>query len=161
MRISFLSSGLVVLAVVMAAERADAQGKPAAPPRDTAADVPSVPGMLPASTTPMPVPEDLLKTEPGGLTADQVGQRSMDTSFSAKQSLETMRAAEARVDTAWAGFWPRLRMAGGRGGASPGLVPHDAPWAIVDAPGAGGLPCETSTQGGKLPGGGRRGGNQR
>jgi outer membrane protein TolC len=108
MRISFLSSGLVALAVVMAAERADAQGKPAAPPKDTAADVPSVPGMLPASTTPMPVPEDLLKTEPGGLTADQVGQRSMDTSFSAKQSLETMRAAQARVNAAWAGFLPRL-----------------------------------------------------
>src|SRR3984957_21284828 len=45
-------------------------------------------------------------------------------------------------------------------GSSLGLV-QDAPWAIVDAASAGGLPCETSTQGGEFPGGGRRGGNQR
>ena len=64
--------------------------------------------MTPASTTPMPVPEDLLRAHPGGLTADQVGQRAMETSFSAKQSLETMRAAQARIDVAWAAFLPRL-----------------------------------------------------
>jgi outer membrane protein TolC len=110
MRISFWSSGLVVLAVVASAERVEAQGKPAAPPsaRDSAGDVPTAPGMTPSSTELLPVPEDLVKAVPGGLTADQVGLRSMDTSFSAKQSLETMRAAEARVDTAWAAFLPRL-----------------------------------------------------
>jgi outer membrane protein len=56
----------------------------------------------------MAVPEDLLRVAPGGLTSDQVGQRAMDTSFAAKQSLETMRAAQARVDAAWANFLPRL-----------------------------------------------------
>jgi outer membrane protein TolC len=56
----------------------------------------------------MAVPEDLLRVSPGGLTSDQVGQRAMDTSFAAKQSLETMRAAKARVDSAWAAFLPRL-----------------------------------------------------
>jgi outer membrane protein TolC len=56
----------------------------------------------------MPVPEDLLQTHPGGLTADQVGQRAAATSFNVKASLETMRAAEARVDQQWVAFLPRL-----------------------------------------------------
>jgi outer membrane protein TolC len=64
--------------------------------------------LTPASSTPMPVPEELLQPHPGGLTADQVGVRAMETAFQAKQALETMRAAEARVDAAWAAFLPRL-----------------------------------------------------
>jgi outer membrane protein TolC len=56
----------------------------------------------------MPVPEELLRVSPGGVTADQVGQRAMDTSFAARQSLETMRAAQARMRAAWAGYLPRL-----------------------------------------------------
>jgi outer membrane protein TolC len=54
------------------------------------------------------VPEDLLKLVPGGLTADQAGVRAGKTSWSAKASQETLRAAAATVDAAWASFLPRL-----------------------------------------------------
>ncbi|HEY2513067.1 MAG TPA: TolC family protein [Polyangiaceae bacterium] len=77
----------------------------AQPPAPTTTEVAA---LTPASTTPMPVPEDLLHAHPGGLTAVQVGKRSMDTSFAAKQSFETMRAAQGRVNAAWAAFLPRL-----------------------------------------------------
>jgi outer membrane protein TolC len=104
MRTSFLPSCFVALGV-SAIFPVSAQGaEPAA--------APSPPGMTPASTQPTPIPEELLKVSPGGLTADQVGQRAMDTSFAAKQSLETMRAAAARVDAAYAAFFPRLSALG-------------------------------------------------
>src|SRR5580700_6089519 len=74
----------------------------------SAQEIAGVAPLTPASTTPMPVPDDLLAPHPGGLTADQVGVRAMETSFQARQALETMRAAEARVDAAWAAFLPRL-----------------------------------------------------
>ncbi len=44
----------------------------------------------------------------GGLTADTVGTRAVATSYSAKASVEALRAAAARVDQAWVGFVPRL-----------------------------------------------------
>jgi outer membrane protein len=103
MRRSFLSSGLVVAALASGAN-ALAQGAK----QERPAPVEEAPGVIPASTTPMAVPEELLRTTPGGLTADQVGQRAMETSFAAKQALETMRAAHARVQAAWASFLPRL-----------------------------------------------------
>jgi len=54
-------------------------------------------------------PEDsVLKGEPGGLTADQVGKRAADTSYQAKASAEALRGAAARVDEAWSAFLPRL-----------------------------------------------------
>src|ERR1700722_5433487 len=100
MRRSFLTSGLGV-AVLASGANALAQGAKA---EARPAPVEEAPGVVPASTTPMAVPEDLLRTTPGGITADQVGQRAMETSFAAKQALETMRAAQARVQAAWAGF---------------------------------------------------------
>jgi outer membrane protein len=104
MRRSILAAGAVVLGLVASATRADAQEAPAGNAE--------VPELTPSSTKPMPVPEELLRSHPGGLTADQVGQRAMDTSFAAKQAIENMRAANARVDAAWAGFLPRLSAVG-------------------------------------------------
>ncbi len=104
MRRFFWSSGFVVATLASGANALAQDAKPAA----KGAPVEEAPGVTPASTTPMPVPEDLLRVSPDGLTADQVGQRAMDTSFAAKQSLETMRAAEARLRAAWAAFLPRL-----------------------------------------------------
>jgi outer membrane protein TolC len=60
----------------------------------------------------MPVPEELLRTQPGGLTADQAGARAGRTSWSAKAAEEGLRGAAARVDEAWASFLPRLSLLG-------------------------------------------------
>jgi outer membrane protein TolC len=60
------------------------------------------------NTTPLPVPTDLVRVQPGGLTSAQVGLRAAATSWSAKASMETLRGAAARVDEAWASFLPRL-----------------------------------------------------
>jgi len=59
-------------------------------------------------TGPLPVPFDLMKTRPSGVTAEQVGARAAQTSFTAKAAEENLRGAAARVDAAWAGFLPRL-----------------------------------------------------
>jgi outer membrane protein TolC len=70
------------------------------------------PGMpadyVPASTTPVPIPDDLLKIVAEGLTSEQVAVRAARTSFSAKAAEENLRGAAARVDAAWVGFLPRL-----------------------------------------------------
>jgi outer membrane protein TolC len=51
---------------------------------------------------------DLLRAERGALTAEQVGRRAAETSYSAKASEEGIRAAAARVDAAWANYLPRI-----------------------------------------------------
>jgi outer membrane protein TolC len=56
----------------------------------------------------LPVPNDLLAVQPGGVTAAQAGVRAAQTSWSAKAAQETLRSAAARVDGAWAAFLPRL-----------------------------------------------------
>jgi outer membrane protein len=63
-------------------------------------------------TTPLPVPDELTKAQPGGITADQAGARAAQTSWSAKASMENLRSAAARVDEAWASFLPRLSAVG-------------------------------------------------
>lgn len=123
MRRSFVSSGFVLVGLVTFTARADAQG--------TAARPTEVPEVTPASTKPMPVPEDLLKATPGGLTAEQVGQRAMDTSFAAKQAIETMRAANARVDAAWAGFLPRVSAVAKYTRLSPIDLPNLSPYNFL------------------------------
>jgi outer membrane protein TolC len=63
-------------------------------------------------TTPLPVPEDLTRAQPGGVTADQAGARAAQTSWSARASMENLRGAAARVDEAFAAFLPRLSLLG-------------------------------------------------
>jgi outer membrane protein TolC len=63
-------------------------------------------------TAPLPVPDDLMRAQPGGVTADQAGARAAQTSWSAKASMESLRGAAARVDEAWAAFLPRLSALG-------------------------------------------------
>jgi outer membrane protein TolC len=63
-------------------------------------------------TTPLPVPDELTKAQPGGITADQAGARAAQTSWSARASMESLRGAAARVDEAWATFLPRLSAVG-------------------------------------------------
>jgi outer membrane protein TolC len=63
-------------------------------------------------TTPLPVPQDLVAVQPGGITADQAGARAAKTSWQAKASMENVRSAAARVDGAWSAFLPRLSALG-------------------------------------------------
>ncbi len=73
-------------------------GLPAAPPSTMTMD----------ESAPVEVPADLVQVHPGGLTADEAGTRASTTSWNAKASEDTLRSAEAKVDTAWAAFLPRL-----------------------------------------------------
>jgi outer membrane protein len=102
-------------------------------------------------TTPTPVPSELLKTEPGGLTADQAGTRSAQTSWSAKASMENLRAAAARVDGAWVSFLPRLQVLGkytrlsNFNPPSIGLFPPGTSYDLVVAKGTAQPTAVTST----------------
>jgi outer membrane protein TolC len=111
---------VVVPALWLGATGAGAQQPPAAsalpPPGAPQTTVAPSRGPTPidqasATTDPaalVPVPTELVLTQPGGLTSDVVGARAASTSWNAKASLETLRGASARVDEAWASFLPRL-----------------------------------------------------
>jgi outer membrane protein TolC len=87
---------------------------PLPPPPPAPAAAPSAPATTGASddTTPLPVPQELIQVQSGGVTADQAGQRAAQTSWQAKASMESLRSAAARVDGAWASFLPRLSVLG-------------------------------------------------
>lgn len=51
---------------------------------------------------------DLTASEPGGITADQVGQRAMSTSFAAKASEQALAASEERRTAAAINWVPRI-----------------------------------------------------
>jgi outer membrane protein TolC len=102
---------LVGLTAALVATSAAAQAPaPLPPPPPAPAPAPPVPTA--ADTTLAPVPNDLLQARPGGLTAEQAGARAAQTSWSARAAQETLRAAAARVDGAWAAFLPRLSAVG-------------------------------------------------
>jgi outer membrane protein TolC len=116
---------------VATAATAHAQGTPApARPLPAAAPVPSpAPAPAPAAApgtsvaaapaiatndeaAPIEVPSDLVQVHEGGLTAEQAGTRASTTSWNAKASEESLRSAEAKVDSAWAAFLPRISARG-------------------------------------------------
>ncbi len=103
---------VAVPAILAIPQMAHAQPRPARAKPPTAAPTPAPtppPEAAAAPAAPMvEIPNELLKVTPGGLTADQVGARAGATSFAAKSSEESVRAAAARVDVAWAAFLPRL-----------------------------------------------------
>jgi len=115
MRIGIASGSLAVLLggtawLVSASALAQGSDVPNAEPPPAAAPAPGA-GLAPATTdetAPLPVPTELLRVDPGGLTADQAAARSRDTSWAAKASQEQLRSAAARVDEAWSAFLPRL-----------------------------------------------------
>jgi len=69
---------------------------------------PATPQPTDADTAPIAVPADLTQVHPGGITADQVGERAAATSWSAKANEEALRGAAALVDQSLASFLPRL-----------------------------------------------------
>lgn len=96
---------MVVGAVVSLVPAARAQPRPQPPPTPTP---PALAAPSPEDTSPIPIPTDLTVAQPGGITADQVGQRAAATSWTARANEEVLRGAAARVDEAWASFLPRL-----------------------------------------------------
>ncbi len=95
--------GLALVATMAASVQARGQ-RPPQPEVPVGAPRPTIS----APTTPMPVPNELLRVNPGGLTSLEVGQRAAATSYTAKANEQALRGAAARVDEAWAGFLPRL-----------------------------------------------------
>jgi outer membrane protein TolC len=104
-----LISGSLPLLTRQTQAQAQQPAQPAAPPSQAPAT--AAPGAA-EDTTPTPIPNDLLKVEPGGLSADQAGTRAAQTSWSAKASMESLRSAAAKVDGAWVTFLPRLQLLG-------------------------------------------------
>jgi outer membrane protein TolC len=81
----------------------DARAQSGAPPVAEPAGSPAG-----GDTTPIAVPSDLTVARPGGITADQVGERAAATSWTAKANEEALRGAATLVDQALASFLPRL-----------------------------------------------------
>ncbi len=116
-RASGVVAGIIGLAASLAAAAASAQPAPPLPaPQPTQAQPslapPGAPGQPHDDTTPIAVPNELLRVSPGGLTAAQAGARAAQTSWSAKAAQATLASAAARVDGAWASFLPRLSAVG-------------------------------------------------
>ncbi len=108
---SALASSLF-FAQLLATAAASAQPAPTPaplPPPSAPAPGPSAP--TPASAPPLVPRAEIVpwvQVKPGGPTADSVGARAAETSYTAKAAEEAMRSAAARVDQAWVQFLPRL-----------------------------------------------------
>lgn len=101
-----------------AARVAVAQAVPPAPPPAPAAEPPAPSTSAPAAA-PAPAPEVVAPAAPrpnlggtavagGALTADLVGRRAAETSYSARAAQEAVRSAAVKVDQAWSNYLPRL-----------------------------------------------------
>jgi outer membrane protein TolC len=98
-----LASAAFASSAILAAPAAHAQRPP---PKPKEAPAP------PPPPAPEPKIPDLMAAVPGGITAEQVGVRAAQTSYTAKASEETSYAAESRTDAARVGFLPRLVLTG-------------------------------------------------
>jgi len=111
---------LLAVPAVLLAGSAAAQPAPAGAPPPATRGGPGAPPAGPAAPTapaaagqtlpdvPRTPSAELTAVTPGGLTAEQVGQRAMQTSFQAKGAEQTASAASARADGQWANYLPRL-----------------------------------------------------
>ncbi len=100
------AAAVVAVAVTWPISSALAQPRRVPPPPAAAPSTPPSPPPAPPPVSEVPV--ELLRVAPNGLTAEQVGTRAAATSYSGKAADESLRAAAARVDAAWASFLPRL-----------------------------------------------------
>ncbi len=77
----------------------------------TAFAIPEPPKLEPlpvVSTDLVPLPDELAKVVPSGLTADKVGAVAATTSYEAQAALATLESTSARVDQALVAFLPKL-----------------------------------------------------
>lgn len=99
----------VALATMALGGVAAAQPAPAGAPRTpagapgTGPSTPAAPDMATATNV-----ADLTTPVPGGVTAEQVAVRAMQTSYTVKASQETVASQQARVDQAEANWYPRI-----------------------------------------------------
>lgn len=91
------------VAFAQPAQPAPAQPAPAQPARPAAAAAPVTPDIATATNV-----ADLTAPVPGGVTAEQVAVRAMQTSYTVKASQETLASQQARVEQADANWYPRL-----------------------------------------------------
>ncbi|MDB4938594.1 MAG: outer rane efflux protein, partial [Labilithrix sp.] len=109
-----LTTGAVVLVVASFAQTAHAQ----APAGATGAAPGTAPNAPPPPAAPAPTgTPDVARAPAGGempsgtagaLSAENVGQRSMATSYQAKAAEQNLTAAGARADQQWTNFLPRI-----------------------------------------------------
>ena len=111
------ASGLAALVVAASLHTASAWAQPAAtvpappapaPPASAGAGSSAAPAGAPTVPGPSAASTELSAAPQGALTADLVGRRAAETSYSAKAAEESVRSAAAKVDQAWASFLPRL-----------------------------------------------------
>jgi outer membrane protein TolC len=103
MRTAIGSKGVAMAFALAAALAATTVYGQTPPPAATVSPPPAA-----DDTTPVPIPDELSRTTPGGVTSEQAGIRAARTSWSAKAATEQLRGAAARVDEAWAAFLPKL-----------------------------------------------------
>src|SRR5690242_18899348 len=112
---------LALLASVFVSDHAFAQRArtPAAKPRpapkpdpETSAPVPdrvsATTGVAAGDTAGASGVAEMTAAVPGGITAEQVGTRAVQTSYTARAQQETLEAATARVDQARTNYYPRV-----------------------------------------------------
>lgn len=100
------------------AQATGAPGTPAPAPRAGATPTTGVTTAAPSPNAPVTLPDvagsptvvDLAGTSPGGLTAEQVGERARATSYAAKASEQALEGAEARTDQAAMRWAPQLAL---------------------------------------------------
>lgn len=97
---------------LVSAASAQPAGRPAGPqparPETARASVPAGGAPVPPEMAAATNIADLTTPVPGGVTAEQVGLRAMQTSFVVKASLQTAASQEGRVEAARANWYPRL-----------------------------------------------------
>lgn len=117
--------------------------KPLTPPAPT----PAAP--TPEAAQASPATLELMAAVPGGITAEQVGERAAATSFQAKAQVETAHAAEARTEAAKIQYLPRIGLLGRYTRLSsfkpPSFGSNDSGFNAVVSPDAPGTPNPPNT----------------
>ncbi|MEO8800275.1 MAG: TolC family protein [Polyangiaceae bacterium] len=141
---------LLSAAVVLAAPAALAQTPPGrAPVQTPLAQTPAADPGVQSAPPPVETPLDseLLRTTPNGITADVVGKRAAETSYSAKASEQALAVAAARVDAAWANWLPRLSAKASYTRLSSFTPPSLGSLSVLVGPNNQPLPTNTTVEG--------------
>lgn len=114
MRRSRAVASLLAVASATLASTAVAQPAPRRPLPAHAQPSAATPAAPPTSATAPATPQipDMMAPVPGGITAEQVAERAVATSYQAKAAEETLAAASAHADSARTNFLPHVALTG-------------------------------------------------